>query len=443
LSKLTIKQLQALKTGDVSSTIRDDGGLWGKVRETRDGISVTFWYRYRWEAKTRDTACGTWPSLSLPAIRAARDKARAQVGQGIDPNERRNTDKLERREAEAARAAALEEKLGRMTVQQLFERWMKLDLKNRKDRGAETERGFKKDVLPTLGTRYADSIKRSDIMTVLDLMMARGVNRLANRIFTELRQMFNFALVREIVLSNPTIGIEKKNVGGADVERDRVLTMDEIRALPAALDAADLIASTKHAVWLILATNARVGEVIKAHKSDIDLEAATWRIPPSNSKNEDAHIVFLSPFALTHMRALIELSNSDVWLMPARSEDSETHIDTKSITKQIADRQLKFYDRAAHSKRTTHKDALVLGDEKWTPHDLRRTAATLMQALGVLPAVIEACLNHREENRVKRVYLRHDYADEKRLAWLRLGERLDLLLTPGENVIVANFPKSA
>jgi integrase len=50
---------------------------------------------------------------------------------------------------------------------------------------------------------------------------------------------------------------------------------------------------------------------------------------------------------------------------------------------------------------TKRANALVLGDGKWTPHDLRRTAATLMQELGVLPVVIEKCLNHREENKIE------------------------------------------
>lgn len=83
-----------------------------------------------------------------------------------------------------------------------------------------------------------------------------------------------------------------------------------------------------------------------------------------------------------------------------------------------------------------HTAALVLPAGKWTPHDLRRTGATMMVALGVLPEVAERCLNHTEENKVKRIYQRHSYENEMREAWRLLGERLELLSsTDSANVV--------
>ena len=69
-------------------------------------------------------------------------------------------------------------------------------------------------------------------------------------------------------------------------------------------------------------------------------------------------------------------------------------------------------------------------------HDLRRTGATLMVALGVIPEVAERCLNHIEENKVKRIYQRHSYEPEMREAWQRLGQRLDILVNQDENKVV-------
>ncbi|MCY1537204.1 hypothetical protein D9M68_726920 [compost metagenome] len=51
----------------------------------------------------------------------------------------------------------------------------------------------------------------------------------------------------------------------------------------------------------------------------------------------------------------------------------------------------------------------------------------MMTALGVLPEVAERCLNHTEENRVKRTYQRHSYVKEMTEAWQLLGERLEEL----------------
>lgn len=373
-------------------------------------------------------------SLAFARERAAeiRSKARAGIDYQSELAEELAA-RERRRETEAAEHAR---RMNRQTVNAVFDRWDGLVLSTRK--GAdEVRRGWKKDVLPKLGNLYAEEVKRADIMSVLDAVLARGAKRLANRLLAEMRQMFGFAVVREIVSADPTAGIQKRHAGGREEERDRTLSDAELQTLPAALKAAALIDTTRHVIWLILATTARVGEIAKARKSDIDLDAGIWRIPAENAKNEDAHTVYLSALAIEHMSALAEASDSEEWLLPARKKDgAETHTDPKGITKQIADRQLKFYERAAHSNRTKQENSLVLGDEKWTPHDLRRTSATLMQSLGVLPAVIEACLNHREQNRMKRTYQRYDYAKEKREAWRLVGERVELLTRVESNVVI-------
>jgi hypothetical protein len=65
----------------------------------------------------------------------------------------------------------------------------------------------------------------------------------------------------------------------------------------------------------------------------------------------------------------------------------------------------------------------------WTLHDLRRTGGTLMQAMGVPLDVIDRCQNHKLPGpKVRRHYLHHDYASEKRDAWNRLGQHLEAML---------------
>ncbi|WP_217907313.1 hypothetical protein [Janthinobacterium sp. PC23-8] len=73
-------------------------------------------------------------------------------------------------------------------------------------------------------------------------------------------------------------------------------------------------------------------------------------------------------------------------------------------------------------------DTLVLAGGKngaWTPHDLRCTGATMMQTLGISLELIDRCQNHvLSGSKVRRHYMLHDYADEKRAAWAALGEKL-------------------
>ncbi|MBT2791207.1 tyrosine-type recombinase/integrase [Paraburkholderia strydomiana] len=440
--KLTVRDIEAAIAAQRSSGIKPrkltaDTGL--RLRIAKDG-TATWLVLYMFDGREREYRLpepyGNGKghcSLASARERAAEIRSKARSGIDYQVEKADELAALERqREAEAAEHAR---RMNRQTVKALFERWDGLVLSKRKG-AEEVRRGWNKDVLTIIGAMYAEEVRRADIMNVIDSVMARGANRLANRLLAEMRQMFGFAVVREIVANDPTSGIQKRHAGGREEERDRTLSDDELRALPLALDAAGMTATTKHAVWLILATSVRVGELVKARKSDIDLDAGVWRIPAENAKNDDAHTVYLSEFAIIHMQSLIQASASEEWLMPARKKDgTETHADPKGITKQISDRQLRFYHRAAHSNRTKHENALVLGAEKWTPHDLRRTSATLMQSLGVLPAVIEACLNHREQNRMKRTYQRYDYAKEKLDAWQRLGQRLKLYTLPDSNVV--------
>lgn len=61
-------------------------------------------------------------------------------------------------------------------------------------------------------------------------------------------------------------------------------------------------------------------------------------------------------------------------------------------------------------------------NDAWTLHELRRMGATMMQALGISLDIIARCQNHvLLGSKVRRSYMHHDYAQEKRAAWAALG----------------------
>ena len=140
-------------------------------------------------------------------------------------------------------------------------------------------------------------------------------------------------------------------------------------------------------------------------------------------------------------QTLILQKKSDEWIYP--NTDNTNHVCEKSITKQISDRQLsEGKDRL--SGRSKQGKALILEGGKWTPHDLRRTGATTMGNLGVRPDVIELCLNHVEQNQMKRTYQHQKLINERIEAWKLLGDRLELL-TSGkiENILIGIFSVAA
>ena len=97
----------------------------------------------------------------------------------------------------------------------------------------------------------------------------------------------------------------------------------------------------------------------------------------------------------------------------------------KSFGKQLADRQRPAERRLKNRSKDT--EALLLPGGRWTAHDLRRTAATLMAELGVGGDVIDECLNHMIESRVRRVYVRDRRVAEQARAFEALGSKLALI----------------
>ena len=372
-----------------------------KWRERRKGLGP---FRYG----RNDTG-----GLSVPAARREAERMKNEVRfEGADPIEDRRKKAMQK----------VIERESQVLVTDLFDRWMATDLINRKDQGKEAQRMMQKDVLPFIGQLCIQDVRKGHVTEITDRLLQRGVNRMAKVVLSLIRQMFRFAVSRDLLESDPTAAISKKTVGGANVERDRVLDEREIRELALKLPKAGLAETTILATWIVLGTCCRIGEVLKARWSHFDLQAGTWLIPSENSKNGREHMIAFSSFVLAHLRSLYAITGAGNWCFPGSRKDG--YVCPKTITKQIVDRQR---STAGHRNRSKQIDSLALPRGLWKPHDLRRTGATLMTALGVLPEVAERCLNHTEENRVKRIYQRYAYEAEMKLAWERLGNHLEEL----------------
>lgn len=441
MAKLTIRELDTLSEADKGRTLYEDGNIRGEVRSNQSGITVAFSYRYRFNNKTREIRLGVYPHTALKEIRDNRKAAFDLLSQGKDPALEKQLNKEREQQKQIIEQAQIHADENRITVNTLFNRWEKLDLVNRKDGGKEIRRMFEKDVLPLIGNMAVEDVRKAHVINVIDTLLARGVNRMTKLILSLMRQMFRFAQDRDIIENDPTSSIRKAKIGGKDTIRDRYLSDAEIRELTAKLPDGRLLKSTECALWIMLSTCCRIGEVCKAEWQHLDLNAKTWKIPAENSKNGKAHMVYLSEFALKQFNELSTIKNSEKWIYP--NTDDTDHVCEKSISKQICDRQL-AEGRKPMSGRSKFCRALNLADGKWTPHDLRRTGATIMGNLSIRPDVIEKCLNHIEQNKMKKTYQHQALIAEQQQAWKLLGERLEILTSANtENVISIDSAKYA
>jgi integrase len=403
--------------------LSDGFGLYLKVRPNS---TIKAWiYRFTQNRKTQKMQIGTYPHVGLAEARALARELDKEHKSGLNPVIERN------RKKEEVRLEAVEE-ASKKTVQEVFNLWAKIDLATHKDGGASVYRIFKKDVLPAIGSLRIEDVTKGHVIAVIDSVLARGARRMAKVTFSLLRQMFRFAVDRDILTIDPTQSLRKAKIGGKDTERDRVLSDAEIQHLAHALPSSSLREPYQLALWIMLSTLCRIGELTRARWSDVDITRGTWRIPKENSKNGRSHVIRLSPFArdlfcrlkLLQAESQSSQTNESEWIYPARNGTKPIH--GQVITKQISDRQ-KPTSRLAKRAAGATSESLILPDGKWGPHDLRRSGATIMVAQGVLPAVVERCLNHTEERKLIRIYQHYGYQNEMQSAWERLGSQLSRL----------------
>ena len=424
---LTDRAIQKAKANERSSVYLSDGlGLY--IRVMKSGNKVWVYRMKDAGGKTRWIDLGVYPVLTLSSARSEAAILNSKRRQGIDPvKEKKSEESLKVQELKLIEA--------KLTIIQLFERWEKFELSRRKDKGAEARRSFEKDVFPKLGELLVENVTRSMIVNALDNVVERGARIVARNLLGDIRQMFGFAILRDIVESDPTSRLKRDDFG-RKTERERVLSDLEIQILPDMLNEARMAHSSIATIWIMLSTCCRIGEISQSRWTDVDLDNGVWRIPADNSKNAREHTIYLSQFAIEHFRALNELkelAEKSQWVLPARWKSKENigHVSPKSLAKQVGDRQRG--NKVPMSCRSNHTDALIMPGGNWTPHDLRRTGATMMGTLGVRPDVIEKCLNHTPQNKLIRIYQRQELKSEQKDAWILLGGKLEELISTMNN----------
>ncbi len=387
--KFTNTSIKALKPKDKRYVVYETAGKGLGVRVEPSG-RITFFLEYRFDGKNRIYTIGKYPTKSLAGARTEATKARDKVGQGIDPGKQKIQEKIAHRES--------------YTVFDLSEEFIEKWSKPRKKTWREDERCLHKEVIPLIGKKKAREIRRRDIILILDQIVDRGSPGMANRTLNVISKMFNFAVSRDILDTSPSVAIampaEKK-------ERDRVLDEPEIKKFWNELEKSKMSISNILALKLMLSTAQRRGEVVSAEWKELDLKKGWWDIPPERTKNGIRHRVPLNNLAKKILKEIRKNSKKSGFLFPSTRRDGP--IDSRATTKAL---------------RKIQKD---IGLEHFTPHDLRRTAATMMTALGFQRLIVSKILNHSESGTTK-IYDRYTYDDEKKKALEAWGRKLELII---------------
>ncbi|MCA8908960.1 MAG: tyrosine-type recombinase/integrase, partial [Rhodospirillaceae bacterium] len=245
-----------------------------------------------------------------------------------------------------------------------------------------------------LNRHFVPKWRRTDIGNLTAREIGRAIDKLgetpseANHAFAALRAVLGFAVRRQYLSTHPMISMQ---LPSRRTPRSRVLSDEELAKVFAA--AASFNSTLATIIQLCILTGQRRGEIAMLRREYIEDDLIT--LPAEVVKNNRDHTFPISESAQTILSTL----PAHGYLFP-----------TKSGTV--------FNGWTKHKRRFD----LLCPIDPWTLHDLRRTVATGMAALGVPQIVVEKLLNHVSggtQSPIAQVYNRHAYLKEMRQALLQ------------------------
>lgn len=378
--RLTAVVLDSLRPRGTAYYVSDEQQIGLRVRVAPSGVMT-------WGLVYRIKGTDSPKSVSL-----GRCDPHGRIGLGLSEARERAAEIIK-----AARQSRdlLDEELGErnakrdaLTIQELIERYTKsIRSPHRKGGALRTADDIESRLLRALRTKLrvtADSLRRSDISDILDVV-AEKTPREAEKRRQVIGAMYRWGVTKGYVATDPTAGAE---VYGRGEPRDRVLTPAEIKLLWDWLDAgadsmpADCIAALK----LQLCTGARIGEVSGMLASELveDGDRLLWVLPSTRSKNKKERITPLIGSARDIVRQALSRRKNGALFRAAMSE-----------------RALKATDLGHALK---HRK---LPCAHFTTHDLRRTAVSGMDELGISLDTIAAVVGHQRGTKDTRTLVRH------------------------------------
>lgn len=428
-NKLNDTQIKSykLKDGVQEEDLRDGGNLVLRVKRNSSGVTKSWRFPFTLNKVKDFIYIGEYPAVSLADARGKAEQYRKELKRGDNPR------LLREAVAAVVHAKALAEEHGAapVTLGELFDRWHKDYLAHHhSDGGTYLQGTFERHVLRDgMADLRLEHMRQAHVKTILQRVQAKGLTGTVERVLHSLRQMVVWAASFEWMDRDPTLGIKAKTFGGHTNEGDRALADEEVTQLHWRMAKSYLTNRWKHASWLILSTGARVEETMLSEPSHVNLVKGTWTVPVANQKKTNTkkarkdHVIHLSRFAKKHMQALLEMPGVGKHIFPAvaRGREIDGPANAKTLTHALGNLQ-----GAEHKGRRGSTELLLEGGP-FGSHDLRRTAATIMEELGIHSDVVDRCINHVQPDKMKRTYMRGELRQLMAEAWAALGARLEEL----------------
>lgn len=394
----------------------------------------TWVYRYKSpvDGRMKQIKLGGWPGLSVAAAIIEWEKLRAVRDRGIDPAMAARQERALAKTERIVAARRLDESA--YTVARLCDDYCEGYIRrSRAKKGADEVQRMFATMLGALGDRPAAEVTRADAFDLIEHWAGIAPVQ-AKKLRAELGAAWDYALdAGRLSESAPNwwrlimrgkIRSKGKRIAGEHVgTAKRVLSPDELGALIRWLP--NFTALVEDALTLYLWTGTRGAEIMAMEGREVRQEAGGtwwWTVPKAKTKNarhEGATDLRVPLFGRALSVALRRKAlHGDGWLFETRRRDGRvTHSEQKAIQSAV-------YYHQPYSTTRPEVERPRLTVTHWAPHDLRRSARTLLASMGCPPEVGESVLGHMLPG-VVGTYNLHAY-DAERVEWLRrLAERLE------------------
>lgn len=378
---LTDTKLRNLKPRDKLYKVNDRDGLYVAVTP---GGAVSFRYNYALHGRQETVTFGRYGvgGITLAEARELLHDAKKRVADGKSPAREKARDKARIKDADSFGAWA--------------ERWLKAH--QMADSTRDMRRAcYLRELQPKFGNRKLAEINHEDLRALTDAIVARGAPATAVHAREILMMVYRYAAERGNAVENPADLVRPATIARF-APRERALSPQEIGIFYEYLEKTAAGPQFKVAAKLLLLTLVRKGELTGAKWSEISFTDALWTIPKERMKRRNPHLVFLSRQALDIFIALKTFAGGSDYVLPSRY-DADAPMSSATLNKL-----LELVWTAAQ------KDGRALA--KFGPHDLRRTASTLLHEAGYNTDWIEKCLAH-EQKGVRAVYNKAEYREQR------------------------------
>ncbi len=371
-------------------------------------------FKYRFGGKEKLLALGTYPEVPLATpkgsspIRGARqlrDDARALIQAGIDPSAYRKAQ------------SSAKELAAKNSFEAIAHEWHAAMHANWSKGHAETIMDrLKRDAFPWIGSQPVTDITSPELLKTLRRIASRGALETAHRVGQICSQVFRYAIATGRADRDPYPDLRGALPPTKQTHLASITEPKRIGELLLALHGYTGTLPTLCALKIAPLVFVRPGELRAAEWSEINMDAAEWRIPGARMKAGELHIVPLSTQALAILSELRPLTGSGRYVFPS-----------------VRSRQRPMSENTV----TAALRRLDYASGEMTGHGFRSMASTLLNEQGWHRDAIERQLAHGERNKVRAAYNYAEHLPERRKMMQAWADYLDGLRARAEQNAIA------